>query len=161
MKRQTRLLETMPNLLLFFLFSACMLAALLAGARVYQGVSSVLEAQYSTTTCINYISAKVRHYDKQNGIDMGKIGDIDAIALYDTYDGEEYVTYIYCSDGYLMELFCSTQEEFLPQDGQRIMPIDELKLALNGQILSVHCMRTEEEASAVLSIHSIGKGEPE
>ncbi len=161
MKKQTRFLETIPNLLLLFLFSACMLAVLLSGARVYQKVSSVLEAQYATTTCINYISAKVRHYDKQGGIGLEKIEDMDALALYETYDGEEYVTFIYSADGYLMELFCSVEGEFLLQDGQQIMPIDDLELDLNEQVVSVVCHYNAEEASSVLAIHSQGEGAPE
>lgn len=159
MKKQTRFLETIPNLLLFFLFTSCMLATLLAGARAYQRVSSVLDAQYSTTTCINYLSAKVRHYDKQDGIGMGRIGGVDALTLNDIYDGEKYVTYIYSLDGYLMELFCGAEEEFLPEDGQQIMPIDHLEIALNEHMLFVRCMRTEEEASVVLALHSKGEGE--
>lgn len=158
MNKQTRFLETIPNLLLFFLFTACMLATLLAGVQVYQRVSSVLDAQYSTATCINYISAKVRHYDKQDGIGIGKLDNVDALALYDSYDGEEYVTYIYSFDGYLMELFCSAEEDFLPQDGQQIMPIDDLKMDLKKQMLFVRCMRMEEEDSAVLALHSKERG---
>lgn len=158
MKKQTRFLETIPNLLLLFLFLACMLAVLLGGARVYQKVSSVLEAQYATTTCINYISAKVRHYDKQGGIGMEKIENSDALALYETYDGEKFVTYIYSADGYLMELFCSTEGDFLLQDGQQIMPIDDLQFALNEQVISVVCRYNEEEATSVLAIHSRGEG---
>ncbi|WP_304508221.1 DUF4860 domain-containing protein [Anaerotignum sp.] len=158
MKKQTRFLETIPNLLLFFLFTACMLATLLAGARVYQRVSSVLDAQFSTTTCINYISAKVRHYDKQDGIGMGRLESVDALALYDTYDGEEYVTYIYSFDGYLMELFCSADGQFLPQDGQQIMPIDNFKISLENQMLFVRCTCKEEEEVTVLDIHSKERG---
>lgn len=158
MKKQSRFLETIPNLLLFFLFTACMLATLLAGARVYQRVSSVLDAQFSTTTCINYISAKVRHYDKRNGIGMGKLESVDALALYDTYDGEEYVTYIYTFDGYLMELFCSAGGQFLPQDGQQIMPVDHLDMDLENQMLFVRCMCKEEEATAVLTLHCKERG---
>ncbi|KXL53237.1 hypothetical protein CLNEO_12080 [Anaerotignum neopropionicum] len=156
MKKQTRILETLPNLLLFFLFTACMLATLLAGARVYQRVSAVLDAQYSTTTCINYLSAKVRHYDKQGGIGMGRIGDVDALTLYDVYDGEKFTTYIYSFDGYLMELFCSAAEEFSPEDGQQIMPIDDLEISLNDQMLFFHCGREGREASTVLNLHSKG-----
>ncbi|WP_313528065.1 DUF4860 domain-containing protein [Anaerotignum sp.] len=157
MKKHTRFLETIPSLLLFFLFSACMLATLLAGAKVYQGVSAVLDEQYSTTTCINYLSAKVRHYDQQGGIGLTKIGDKNSMALYESYDGEEFVTYVYEFDGYLMELFCSVEGEFLPEDGQQIMPIDILEVTMENNLLSIYCKRMEEEASTVLALHSKGK----
>lgn len=159
MNRQSRFLETIPNLMLFFLFSACMLATLLAGAKVYQGVSSVLDKQYSTTTCINYLSAKVRHNDRQGGIGMGRIGNINALALYETYDDEEFVTYIYSFEGYMMELFCSADGEFLPENGEKIMPIDDLYISLDEGLLTVSCMSMEEEASVILALHSTGKGE--
>lgn len=158
MKKQTRILETIPSLLLFFLFSACLLATLLAGAKVYQRVSSVMDGQYSTTTCINYLSAKVRHYDQKEGVGLGKLGQEDALALYEVYDGEEFVTYIYSFDGYLMELFCSVDGGFFPQDGQQIMPIDSLEISLTGQLLTLQCAYGEEVAEAVLNLHSKRKG---
>lgn len=159
MKRHSPILATIPNLFLLFLFFACMLATLLAGVKVYQGVSGVLDEKYSTTTCMNYLSAKVRHYDKQDGVGCKKIGDKMALALYDTYEGEVYITYVYVFDGYLTELFCSAEGEFLPEDGQKIMPLTELKIDLNQQLLSVQCSYHGKEAFALLTLHSKGKGE--
>ncbi|WP_352399062.1 DUF4860 domain-containing protein [Anaerotignum sp.] len=158
MKKNTRFLETIPSLMLFFLFLACLLATLLAGAKVYQGVSSVLDEQYSTTTCINYLTAKVRHYDQQGDIEPRKIGDTNALALYESYDGQEFVTYIYAFDGYLMELFCSAEGEFLPEDGQQIMLIDSLEVTMENGMVSIYCKRLEEDAFTVLALHSVEKG---
>ena len=58
-----------------------------------------------------------------------------------------------------MELFCSADGEFLPEDGEKIMPIDDLYISLDEGLLTVSCMSMEEEASVILALHSTGKGE--
>ena len=40
MGKRSRLLEILPNFLLFFLFACCMFFVLLSGAKLYKNVSS-------------------------------------------------------------------------------------------------------------------------
>ena len=154
MKKQTRFLETLPSLLLFFLFSACMLTSVLAGTRVYKRASQILEARYETATCIEYISAKIRHYDKIRGIEVVLLEGREVLLLHDTYEGEKYVTYIYREGAYLMELFADADMLFSPENGQEIMPIDTFHLSLEDAVLRVTCGYGEETASSVLALHS-------
>lgn len=158
MKKQSQLLDTIPNLFLFFLFTACMLAVLLCGARIYQNVSTVMEQQYSVATCTNYLTAKVRHYDRTGGVEKGKLGDVDTLVLRDTYDGEEFITHLYSYDGYLMELFSFAEGDFLPSDGMQIIPLDELKISEEDGMLRLYCREQEMESEAVLWLHNEGAG---
>lgn len=157
MGKQSRLLEIIPNFLLFFLFACCMFLVLLGGAKVYKNVSGVMEKQFSTHTCISYVTAKVRHYDREGAVSVGKIGEKEAILLQEEIDGERYVTYLYCSEGNLMELFCSADMEVFPVNGQAIMSLDALTVSMENGLLSFSCEVEGEQVKTSVFLQS-GKG---
>lgn len=157
MGKRSRLLETMPNFLLFFLFACCIFLVLLSGAKVYKNVSGVMEEQFSIHTCVSYVTAKVRHYDRDGAVSVGKIGEKDAILLQEEMDGERYVTYLYCSEGNLMELFCSADMEVFPADGQAIMSLDTLTASMENGLLSFSCEAEGEQVKTSVFLQS-GKG---
>ena len=158
MDKRSRLLEILPNFLLFFLFACCMFAVLLSGAKLYKNVSAVMEEQFSVNTCSSYITAKVRHYDIADAISIDKIGDSDAIILKEKIEGEEYLTYLYCYDNSLMELFCSADMEVQPFDGQEVMPLDALKICLEDGLLTFSCELDDATTSATIYLQSRGEG---
>lgn len=150
MGSKSRLLETLPNFLLFFLFACCMFFVLLSGAKLYQNVSGVMEKQFSVNTCISYMTAKARHYDTTDSIALGKIGDTEALLLKEEINNEYYVTYLYCHEGNLMELFCKESLKMEPESGQIIMPLDTLTFSLEEGFLSFSCEAEGEEAEAAV-----------
>lgn len=160
MGKRSRLLEVVPNFLLFFLFACCMFFVLISGAKSYKNVTAVMEEQFSINTCISYVTAKVRHYDSKGAVIIGKIGDTDALLLKEMIDGEEYLTYLYCYDGSLMELFCSADMEVYPIEGQKIMELDSLELSTEDDLIHFSCEINEKQASTSVLLQS-GKGESE
>lgn len=157
MGSKSRLLETLPNFLLFFLFACCMFLVLLSGAKLYKNVSDVMEEQFNVNTCVSYVTAKVRHYDTMDSVSVGKIGDIEALLLEEEINEEIYVTYLYCENGNLMELFCSSDMEMIPADGQVIMPLDRLDFSMEKGLLSFSCEVDGSKADAAVFLQS-GKG---
>ena len=160
MGKQSRLLEILPNVLLFFLFTCCMFLVLLTGAKIYRTISDVMEEQFSVTTCVGYVTAKVRHYDTEDAVSVGMLGNVESLILKEKINGKEYLTYLYCADGDLMELFCGAEMEAEPADGQSIMPLDGLDFDLEGNILSFTCEAEGETAEGVVALQS-GKGAAE
>ena len=160
MGKRSRLLEVVPNFLLFFLFACCMFFVLISGAKLYKNITAVMEEQFSVNTCISYVTAKVRHYDSEGSVSIGKIDDIDALLFKEKIDGEEYFTYLYCYDGSLMELFCSADMEVLPIDGQQIMELDSLELSAEDDMIHFFCEINEKQAETSVFLQS-GKGESE
>ncbi len=158
MGSKSRLLETLPNFLLFFLFASCMFLVLLSGAKLYKNVSGVMEEQFSVHTCISYLTVKVRHYDTKDAVSIGQIGEQDALLLKEEINGEMYLTYLYCSEGNLMELFCSADMNVLPADGQILMPLDELNLSMEDRLLSFSCEVDGADAHGSVCLQS-GKGD--
>ena len=160
MGKRSRLLEVVPNFLLFFLFACCMFFVLISGAKSYKNVTAVMEEQFSVNTCISYVTAKVRHYDSEGAVMIGEIGDTDALLLKEKIKGEEYLTYLYCYDGSLMELFCSADMEVLPIDGQQIMDLDSLELSAEEDVVHFSCEINGKQAETSVYLQS-GKGESE
>ena len=158
MGSKSRLLEILPNFLLFFLFSCCMFFVLLSGAKLYKNVSGVMDEQFSVHTCMSYVTAKVRHYDTKDAVTLGQIGEEDALLLKEEINGEMYLTYLYCSEGNLMELFCSADMKVFPSDGQILMPLDELALSIEDDLLSFSCKVDGANASGSVFLQS-GKGD--
>ena len=160
MGKRSRLLEIVPNFLLFFLFASCMFFVLISGAKSYKNVTAVMEEQFSVNTCISYITAKVRHYDSEGAVTVGKIGDTDALLLREKIDGEDYLTYLYCYEDSLTELFCSADMEVHPFDGQQIMELDSLEFSTEDDLIHFSCEMNGNQADASVFLQS-GKGEYE
>lgn len=154
MKKHFRLLETVPGFVLLSLFLGCMLAVLLGGATVYRGISQNMEEQFGVATCSSYITAKIRHYDVQGSILTGTFGEGDCLVLREKIEGEIYVTYLYCSGGNLMELFCTEEAAMSPEDGEVIMPMDRLELELDDRVLSFLCEERGRTAFGAVCLQS-------
>ena len=157
MGRKSRLLEILPNFLLFFLFACCMFLVLLSGAKLYKNVSGVMEEQYTVQTCVSYLTAKVRHYDSADAVSVRQFHEKDALLLKESIGEKEYVTYLYWHEGHLMELFCEEGLDLPLDAGQTIMPLDAFSVTQEENRLSFYCAAEGKETETVVSLQS-GKG---
>lgn len=133
MKRQgtKHQVDGLLMLLLFGVFAVCVLAVLLTGARAYRGLTERDQAAYDRRTCVQYIATRVRQGDMEGGVTVEPFRDVTALCM--AQDG--YVTRVYWHDGYLMELYTSEDAELYPEDGEKIMPLESLELALEERLL--------------------------
>jgi len=67
-------------------------------------------------------------------------------------DGTVYNTYIYCYDGYMMEIFAEEDVEISPVDGEKIMPLNKLSFNLDQGMLSIDLL-SADDISQSLKIH--------
>lgn len=119
-------------LLLFGIFAVCVLAVLLTGARAYRGLTQRDQVAFDRRACVQYIATRVRQGDSAGDVSVEPFGDTTALAL--TQDG--FVTWVYWYDGYLMELYTFEDAELTPEDGERIMPLSSLSLAMDDGLLT-------------------------
>ncbi len=127
-------------LLLFGVFAACLLSVLLMGADAYQKVTARDEASYSRRTAIQYICTRVRQADCREGVSVGSFDGLDALVMEQELGGSVYCTRIYCSGGYLRELFAAADAELLPEDGEKILPAEELRLSCTGNTITAELL---------------------
>lgn len=148
-------------LLLFGVFALCILSVLLTGADSYQRLTERDRSAYSHRTAAQYLATRVRQADAAGAVSVGSFGSGDALFITEEIDSVRYETCVYCHGGELCELFFFAGEEFAPEDGERLLPVQSLKLTLEGQTLTA--VITDGDGitqELILFLRSIGEGSP-
>jgi hypothetical protein len=168
--RQGTGVSSLLVLLLFTAFAVCVLLVLQTGAGVYRRLTERGEASYSTRTAVQYLITRVHQADTAGNVLVGAFDaqpsggtaqQGDTLFLVEEIDGEPYCTRLYCAGGYLRELFSAMDEAFVPEDGEAVLPAQQLQAQRSGDRLELEltqtdgtvqqivlCIRSEEEASA-------------
>ncbi len=145
-------------LTVFVLFVCCLLAAVLAFAKVYKRFGDDIEKRFDTATAQTLVLQKLRSYDS-GAVSVGKQGDTDYIGFSDTIDGESYMTYIYAYGGELKELFIDSSAPFVAENGNTLLPADKFTatadnntisftITCNGVMTSSHyCLRSGKDGT--------------
>lgn len=129
-------LEGVLALVLFGIFALCILGTLLQGVRVYQTLTERGSASYQDRTAAQYLMTRVRQADAQGSVSVGTFGMVEALELTETIDGTDYITRVYCFDGYIRELFSASSHDFQPFDGECILPAQALDFTLEDGLLT-------------------------
>ena len=130
-----RSISALAALMVFCVFAAGIVAALLGGAGVYQRLTARDAAAYDRRTCAQVVAAKVRQAPGPESVSLVRFGADDALVITQEIEGRAYCTRLYCHDGWLMELFAPADEVFAPEDGEKLLQADALKLDLEGGLL--------------------------
>ena len=140
------------TLVVFGVFAACTILALLAGAGVYRRLNARDEAVYSVSTVARYITNKVRSAASPDAVSVAEFGDGSALTVGEELDGKEFVTYIYENRGRVMELFTSGDMEPDPDSGESVMSCDGLEFALENGLLIVRLDVSGETEELLVSV---------
>ena len=155
MKRQPirHQLDGLIALLLFGVFSVCILAVLLTGADAYRRLTDRDRAAFDRRTTLQYIAMRVRQGDREDGVRVADFNGLDAL-VFDEGDG--YVTRVYWRDGYIVELYAEEYLDLGLESGEPIMEAEPLGFSMEDGLLKV----TSGGDSILLSLRS-GKGAAE
>lgn len=137
MRVSEKSISSVAALLVLVVFSIGILGVLLSGARSYRGLTQQGQDDYDRRTCLQYLSTKLSQSVSPDSIAVREFGDADALFLYETIEDREFVTRIYCHDGWLMELFSVNSDSFAPEDGEKILPLASLHIAQSGSLLTL------------------------
>ena len=167
-------------LLLFAIFTACILSVLLTGADVLQTISQRDQESFRHRTCAQYLTTRVRQSDVEARIWVGEFDQIppltadnssssttdnsrqnspsltgDTLFLIEELGGRTYCTRIYCYGGQLRELFSLADLEFAPGDGQPILEAQDLRFDQQGELLTITITYTDGSSETLyLSLRS-------
>lgn len=144
-------ITSLAALLVFTAFTLCALLVLLTGARVYRGVADRAQTRSDASTAVRYLTTRVHQADSADGLFLESFGDGQALVLCSKIDGESYETRIYCSDGWLCELFSAQGAGLSPEDGEQILPVEGLAFSLQGQVLTA-CIEDSHSTQQVLTL---------
>ena len=148
-KRVQHHIDGLIALTMFSVFAVCILITLLAGAQAYSRLAQRDRLAYGRRTCVQYVATKVHNADSSGAISVEELGGADVLVL---GAGSEYVTRIYCYDGYLRELYCSAEHPMSPEEGERIIEAESMELSLNGNLLAVTVTANAEANTLLLSL---------
>ena len=141
-------------LVLFGVFSVSILLVLLSGAEAYRRLTNRGQESYVARTVPQYITTKVRQADETGRISVGAIGGTQTLELKEEIDGTTYVTRIYCHGGYLRELFSAEVITLKPEDGEQIMPAEEVEFVLQDGMLKVMVLTETDRLFLRLALRS-------
>ena len=119
-------MDVLLILLLFGVFAVSILAVLLSGAGAYRRLTERDDRAYDRRTAAQYVATRVRQADRAGGISVRTFEGCPALILSEEIEGELYETRIYHYDGYIRELFVLAEDEFLPEDGEKVLPAGSL-----------------------------------
>ena len=114
--------------LLLSIFAATVLGVLLVGAGAYSRLTRRDSHAYDTRTALQYVTARVRQAPAPNQVSVTRFDGVDALTVTQRVDGQDYLTRVYCYEGWLMELFCAADGQFEPRDGEKLLPVESLEL---------------------------------
>jgi len=137
MKEHTtkRSVSGLAALLLVGVFGASILLVLLAGANLYQSMIQTDRQTGDDRIRTQFIATSVRQAPAPDSVSVEPFGDGDALVIHREIQGETYLTRIYCYDGWLMQLFSEERGDFDPQDGETVVPADQMTLNLEDDLL--------------------------
>ena len=141
---------SLAPLLLFMVFTTCIVTVLLIGADGYRTFQSRDQAAFERRITVQYLTTRIRQNDVTDGVSVGEFAGKDTLFLCEALDGKMYHTRIYCHDGYLRELFCEADMEFAPDAGEKIMELKDLQFHLTGNLLTVIITYPDDSSETVL-----------
>ena len=153
-----RSVSGLAALLLLGVFGASVLLVLLTGANVYRTVTRRDQLSYDRRTCTQFVTTSVRQASSGRAVRVERFGDSDALVIERGVQGETYLTRIYCHDGWLMQLFAARSDTFAPEDGESILPVEEMTVRREGDLLRVTFWLDGQTSQVSLYLHG-GEGE--
>lgn len=158
--RQRHMVDRIFPLILFLLFTFCVLCVLGLGVRFYQSTLERGQQNESVRMATAYVREVIRQKNKMDAVRIGELEGAPCLLL---DDQEGYVTYIYLEDNMLMELFASKEAEVSRRDGQEIVPLESFELEYTDtELLKITCGTLEGEQETLLIGRLLnGEGETE
>ena len=94
------------------LFALMTTLIVLLGAQMYRGTVDYSEHNNDFRVLNAYVRSMIRAEDTMDSVSVETHGDITALAMKETIEDSEYVTWIYPYEGSLYELFTSRSDDF-------------------------------------------------
>ncbi|MEF9916509.1 MAG: DUF4860 domain-containing protein [Lachnospiraceae bacterium] len=137
MSKKNHIVDLLFAIALFFVFSTSSVVVVLISSNAYISISKQTEENYSARTSLSYVAQKIRQNDINGGISLGEIQNTDALIMKQTYNQNNYTTYIYEYSGALRELFIKDGVEITLDEGKIVMEVQSFSMEmLNPHLFS-------------------------
>lgn len=136
---------------LFFVFALSSLTVVLLAADIYQSTTEDSALNDTARTSLSYITEKIHQNDTKGMVSLGTFDGCDALVLQQTYNDENYYTYIYAYENELKELFIKDGANATASDGKAILQVKDFSIELvNDQLLKFQCVDKNDRTASVI-----------
>ena len=136
-RSEKRSISGLAAALLLCVFALMILSVLLSGAGAYQRLTVRGEENYDSRSSAQYVATKLRQAPSAESVELRTFGGSDCLCITEEIDGAEYITRVYCHDGWIRELFTLAEGDFTPGDGEKILEAEALELSLENELIRV------------------------
>lgn len=123
-------------LLLIGLFALLAVGVLSYGVSVYRHLTDQSQETYFQRTALSYFANQIHTFDQKGSVTLGQLHDVDAVILRETWDGTEYVTYLYYYEGAIRQLSTQADNQVYPDNGTPLLEATGLDLSQQDNALS-------------------------
>ena len=156
-EKRRQAIPTLAAFLLLCIFAVSVLGVLLAGAGVYSRLTRRDDRAYNSRTGLQYVATKVWQASAPHAVRVTDFDGVDALTVTERVDGTDHVTWVYCHDGWLMELFCVADADLEPRDGERLLRAQSLDLEQRDNLLYVQLVQEGQCHELILYLET-GEG---
>lgn len=128
------MVDKMFLIILFATFAICAFVLIMVGANVYSHTASAMNENYEKRIDISYVTEKIRQWDEQDSIKIGKFHDKQALIHIERIKGKEYRTYIYQEKGALRELMVREGLHTEKMQGEKIVSAKAFEIKEKDQM---------------------------
>ena len=145
-------------LMIFGAFVVCVFIVIISGADLYKKLIDKDTDSFNMRTVGQYITTRIHQADSYAGVSVEDFCGTDAVVITEQIDGDMYKTWLYCYDGYLMELFGMDDIMLMPEDGEAVLKAEDIKFSLEDDLLKADISVKEGESYEVCVYIRSGEG---
>lgn len=132
---------TVGSMLLFLVFTACMLVIIAAAASTYAGISSGFDRSFTSSASLRYVSNKIRSAESCGIIEEGRGLTVENAGM---------ICVIYYSAGGLYEKNVSAGGNTAASGGDRIFEVDGMEITEENGLYKISVSCAEESSSVYI-----------
>lgn len=136
-RSEKRSISGLAAALLLCVFALLILSVLLSGAGAYRRLTARGEENYDSRSSAQYVATKLRQAPSAESVELRSFGGSDCLCITEEIDGAEYITRVYCHDGWIRELFTLAEGDYSPEDGEKILEAESLGFSLENDLIRV------------------------
>lgn len=136
-RSEKRSISGLAAALLLCVFALMILSVLLSGAGAYRRLTARGEENYDSRSSAQYVATKLRQAPSAESVELRSFGDSGCLCITEEIDGAEYITRVYCHDGWIRELFTPAEGDYSPEDGEKILEAEALGFSLENDLIRV------------------------
>ena len=157
-KNKPKRINSLMALMIFGAFVVCVFIVIISGADLYKKLIDKDTDSFNMRTVGQYITTRIHQADSYAGVSIEDFCGTDAVVITEQIDGDMYKTWLYCYDGYLMELFGMDDIMLMPEDGEAVLKAEDIKFSLEDDLLKADISVKEGESYEVCVYIRSGEG---